>query len=47
MRLQTTLMVAIAGLLLSLAIWWATGGKFAFFFLPILLGLPMLGRNRR
>lgn len=47
MRISTTLLIAMVSVLISVAIWWATGGKFAFFFLPLLFGLPFLGRGRR
>jgi hypothetical protein len=47
MRLSTTLLVLAGGLALSGLVWWATGGRFAFFFLPLVLGLPFVWRRSR
>lgn len=47
MRLLTMLIVAAAAVAISVAIWYATGGHFVFFALPLLFGLPLLGRRRR
>lgn len=47
MRPLTMLMVAAAAVAISVAIWYATGGHFVFFALPLLFGLPLLGRRRR
>ena len=41
-----TLIVLIAGLAISAIVWWASGGKAVFLFLPLLLGLLLLGRRR-
>lgn len=46
MRPLTMLLVTLAAVGLSVAIWRATGGHVAFFFLPLLIGLPLLGRRR-
>ncbi len=40
------LIVALGAVALSVAIYFATGGHFVFFFLPLLFGLPLLGRRR-
>ncbi len=47
MRPLTMLIVAAAAVAISVAIWYATGGHFVFFALPLLFGLPLLGRRRR
>jgi hypothetical protein len=46
MRVSTMLLVTLAAVALSVAIWRLTGGHVAFFFLPLLIGLPLLGRRR-
>ncbi len=46
MRALTMLVVALVAVLVSVAVWYATGGHFIFFFLPLLFGLPLLGRRR-
>lgn len=46
MRPLTMLGAAVVALLISVGVWYATGGHFAFFFLPLLFGLPLLGRRR-
>ncbi len=45
MRLSTSLLILVAGLALSALVWVATGGKFAFLFLPLML--PLMWRVRR
>jgi hypothetical protein len=40
------LMVALGAIALSVIVYLATGGHFVFFFLPLLFGLPLLGRRR-
>ena len=47
MRPLTILIVAAVAIAVSVAIWFATGGHFVFFALPLLFGLPLLGRRRR
>ena len=46
MRPGTMIIVAIAAVAVSVALYYATGGHFVFFFLPLLFGLPFLGRRR-
>jgi hypothetical protein len=40
------LLVVLAAVAVSVAVYFATGGHFVFFFLPLLFGLPLLGRRR-
>ena len=47
MRWPLTLGLIAAAIVLSVIVWYASGGRFLFFFLPLLLGLPLLGRGRR
>lgn len=47
MRPATILIVAAAAVSISVAVYFATGGHFVFFALPLLFVLPMLGRRRR
>jgi hypothetical protein len=47
MRLSLHLIIILAAIAVSVAIYFATGGRFIFFALPLLLGLPLLGRGRR
>jgi hypothetical protein len=46
-RPLTLLLVVAAAIAISVAVYYATGGTFVFFFLPLLFGLPLLGRRRR
>jgi hypothetical protein len=46
LRASTMLLVTLVAVGLSVAIWRLTGGHVAFFFLPLLFGLPFLGRRR-
>jgi hypothetical protein len=46
MRLGMTLLILVVGLAISAAVWMATGGRVAFLFLPLLLGLPLVWRRR-
>lgn len=46
MRLSTTLLILFLGLAVSGAVWVLTGGRVAFLFLPLLLGLPFVWRRR-
>ena len=47
MRLGTMLIVALAAIGVSVAVYLATGGHFVFFALPLLFALPLMGRRRR
>ena len=46
MRASTIVLVTLAAVTLSVAIWRLIGGHVAFFFLPLMFGLPLLGRRR-
>ncbi|HYG27117.1 MAG TPA: hypothetical protein VD906_09430 [Caulobacteraceae bacterium] len=46
MRAGTTLLIVLAAIAVSVAVWFASGGKFFFFVLPLLFGLPFLTRRR-
>jgi hypothetical protein len=46
MRPLTMLLVVAAAIAISVAVYFATGGAFVFFFLPLLFGLPFLARRR-
>ena len=46
MRGLSFVLVVLASLVASVIVYLATGGAFVFFFLPLLLGLPLLGRGR-
>ncbi|HEY0600165.1 hypothetical protein [Brevundimonas sp.] len=46
MRPGTMIIVALAAVAVSVALYYATGGHFVFFFLPLLFGLPFLGHRR-
>ncbi|HYE43599.1 MAG TPA: hypothetical protein VEA15_09430 [Caulobacteraceae bacterium] len=46
MRGSTMLLVVLAAVAVSVAVWHFTGGRFAFFFLPLLFALPLFGRRR-
>ena len=43
---KLNLLMAAAAVVLSLLVWRLTGGAVVFFFLPLLFGLPLLGRRR-
>ena len=47
MRMGATLLIVLVALAVSVAIYFATGGRFIFFVLPLLFGLPLLSRRRR
>ncbi len=47
MRAGTILLVVVAAVAVSFAVYFATGGRFAFFALPLLFALPFIGRRRR
>ena len=45
MRLPLGLMIFAGAMLLAVAVWHASGGRALVFFLPLLLGLPLLARR--
>lgn len=47
MRLGMTLLILLVGVAISVAVWVFSGGTFAFFFLPLILGLPLMWRGSR
>ena len=47
MRWPLVLGLVVAAIGLAAVAWYASGGRFMFFFLPLLIGLPLLGRARR
>ena len=47
MRLSVTLLILLAGVAISAGVWALSDGRFAFFFLPLILGLPLVWRRRR
>lgn len=47
MRVGVMAMVVVAAVAVSLAVYYATGGHFVFFALPLLFALPLFGRRRR
>jgi hypothetical protein len=44
-RLPLTLWIALAAILLSVAVWYASGGRAFVLILPLLFGLPFLARR--
>ena len=40
-------LILLAALALSLLVWWLSGGRAFVFLLPLVLGLPLLFRQRR
>ena len=46
MRLPLNLLIIIAAIAISVGVYYASGGRFIFFALPLLFGLPLLGRRR-
>lgn len=46
MRMPLNLLIIAAAVALSVVIWWASGGRFFVLALPLLFGLPLLGRRR-
>lgn len=46
MRPHVVLAVVVAAVLLAAGVWYASGGRFVLFFLPLLFALPLLGRRR-
>jgi hypothetical protein len=47
MKGVTMLAIVVGSILISLAVYRLTGGRFVFFFLPLLFVLPFLGRRGR
>jgi hypothetical protein len=45
-RLVCTLVIAVCGVAVSAAIWFLTGGRIAFLFLPLLFAIPLFVRRR-
>jgi len=41
------LLITAGAIAVAVAIYFASGGRFVFFTLPLLFGLPLLGRGRR
>jgi hypothetical protein len=46
MRLGMTVVILLGGVAISVAVWLISGGKFALFFLPLVIGLPLLWRRK-
>jgi hypothetical protein len=46
MRLACTLVIALAGVAISVMVWFLSGGRVAFLFLPLLLAAPLFFRRR-
>ena len=46
MRLATTLLILLAGVAVSVAAFYLSGGRFVLVFLPLIIGLPLLWRRR-
>jgi hypothetical protein len=44
---RTLLLVLVASLLLTAALWYFSDGRIRFLGLPLVFGLPLLGRRRR
>jgi hypothetical protein len=44
--MRLNLLLVLAALAISVAVYLVTGGQFVFFALPLLFGLPLLGRRR-
>ena len=40
------MLILLAGLAISAGVWAASDGRFAFLFLPVILGLPFVWRRR-
>jgi hypothetical protein len=45
-RLPLTLVILAAGIAISVAAYLLSGGRLMLLFLPLILGLPLLGRRR-
>ena len=46
MRGRTLLLVTLASIAVSIALWQVSGGRVAFLFLPLVFAIPLLGRRR-
>lgn len=46
MRAGLTLLILAAGVAISAAVWVFSDGRFAFFFLPLVLAAPFVWRRR-
>jgi hypothetical protein len=47
MRLQVMILVLLAAVGLSAALYWLSGGRWLVFALPLVVVVPLLGRGRR
>lgn len=47
MRLPLNLFIILAAIGVAVLVWYASGGRFFLFFLPLMLGLPLMGRLGR
>ena len=47
MRWPLALGLFAAAVIVAIVAWYASGGRFLLFFLPLLIGLPLLGGGRR
>ncbi len=45
--MRLSLILSVAGLGLSVLIWWLSGGRAFVLLLPLMFGLPMLFRRRQ
>jgi hypothetical protein len=43
---RLNLLIILLAIAVSVGIWYASDGRFMFFALPLLFGLPLLGRRR-
>ena len=46
MRGRTLLLATLAAIAVSVGLWWVSGGRVWFLFLPLLFAVPLLGRRR-
>lgn len=46
MRGRTLLLVTLAAVAVSVALWQVSGGRVWFLFLPLVFAVPLLGRRR-
>jgi len=47
MRLPVMILVLLAAVALSVALYWLSGGRLLIFALPLVVAVPFLGRGRR
>lgn len=47
MRLPVMILVLLAAVALSAALWWLSGGRVLVFALPLVVAVPLLGPRRR